>query len=109
MVWAPMVSAFVLKVATPDEIGLLPRKVAPSKNPTLSVGVPAPGATTLTVAVKTTVCPGIAGFGLAINVVVVFATFTTWDNGDEVLDWKLLSPPYDAVRGCELTLKALVL
>jgi hypothetical protein len=54
-------------------------------NVTVPVGVPVPGATTLTVAVNVTVAPEVAGLGEAASVVLVFALSTTWDNALDVL------------------------
>lgn len=51
--------------------------VVPSRKFTVPVGVPAPGATTVTVAVSVTDCPKLAGLGDAVNAVVVPARFTT--------------------------------
>ena len=54
----------------------MPRVVGPSLKVTLPVGVPAPGATALTFAVKVTDCPTIAGFFDDVSVVAVDAAFT---------------------------------
>jgi hypothetical protein len=51
----------------------------------------------VTVAVKTTVCPGFAGFGDAVSVVVVGDRFTTCVIGFDLLGPKVESPPYDAL------------
>ena len=53
----PTLSVELVKVATPDERVPVPKVAAPSKNVTVPVRVPAPGATALTVAVKVTDCP----------------------------------------------------
>jgi hypothetical protein len=45
---------------------------------TVPVGVPTPGATTATVAVKVTDCPEFEGFVLEATFVVVLARLTTW-------------------------------
>jgi hypothetical protein len=50
--------------------GALPSRVAPSRNWTAPEGVPKAD---VTVAVKVTVCPTVAGFGEEINEVVVLA------------------------------------
>ena len=53
-----------------------PIEVAPSKNSTEPVGVPAPGAVALTVAVNVTDCPCTEGFISETTAVVVAALFT---------------------------------
>src|SRR5690242_17075894 len=72
----PAVSALVLIVAVnplkADGAWATPSIV----NVTLPVGVPAPGAVTLTVAVKVTDCPITDGFALELTAVVVAALFT---------------------------------
>ena len=55
----------------------VPSDVGPSKNSTLPVGVPTPGATTLTCAVKVTDCPKTVGLTEAVTEVVVSALLTT--------------------------------
>lgn len=50
----PLDKALVLKVAVPADRFPVPSVVAPSLNVTEPVGVPAPGAETVTVAVKVT-------------------------------------------------------
>jgi len=55
----------------------LPMFVAPSRKLTAPVGVPAPGATTATVAVKVTLCPKTDGLTDEARLVVVFALLTT--------------------------------
>ena len=59
---------------------------------TLPVGAPAPGAVTLTVAVKLTVCPKTDGFGPLPRLVVVPAVATVLVTALEVLVLKLPSP-----------------
>ncbi len=54
----------------------LPITVAPSRKFTVPVGLPAPGATTVTVAVKVTLCPKTDGFTDEATVVVVLALLT---------------------------------
>ena len=58
----------------------------------MAVGVPAPGATALTVAVKITGCPKTDGFGEETSVVVALALLTVWVRFGEVLVLKLTSP-----------------
>ena len=59
---------------------------------TVPVGVPAPGATAPTVAVKITGWPNTVGFGEETRVVVVLALLTVWVRLGEVLVLKLPSP-----------------
>ena len=66
-------SVEVVKVAWPELRVLVASEVAPSLNVTVPVGVPTPGATTATVAVKVTDCPKQAGLSEEISVAVVFA------------------------------------
>ncbi len=51
----------------------------------------------VTVAVKTTVCPGFTGFGDEVSVVTVVARFTTCATGFDLLGPKVESPPYAAL------------
>ncbi len=68
----------IAKVATPEPFSVpVPRVVAPSLNVTVPVGVPTPGATTLTVAVNVTDWPKSDGLTLEIKAVVVESRFTT--------------------------------
>ena len=67
--------------------------MAPSLNVTEPVGVPVPGAETLTVAVKVTDCPKTDGFALDTTAVVVASRFTTCDTTEDVLVASLASPP----------------
>jgi hypothetical protein len=55
----------------------LPITAAPSRKFTVPVGVPAPGLTTATVAVKVTDCPNTDGLTDDARLVVVLALFTT--------------------------------
>ena len=48
------------------------------RNWTVPVGVPAPGATAVTVAVRTTVDPRGAGVPLVVTTVLLDALFTVW-------------------------------
>lgn len=50
------------------------------------VGVPPPGATTVTIAVITTEPPLATGFGLCVNVTFEAAWLTFTDSGDDALD-----------------------
>ena len=63
-----------------------------SKNWTVPVAVPAPGAVAATVAVKVTDCWKSEGFTEDANAVVVFALLTTWLTAELVLQMKLELP-----------------
>jgi hypothetical protein len=66
----PMANVVVEKVASPDEFTMtVPSSVAPSKKLTVPVGDPEGAGET--VAVKTTLCPAMAGLGEAVSEVVV--------------------------------------
>ena len=58
-------------VAEPEASVTEPREAEPSKNSTVPVAVPAPGAIAATVAVKVTDCPKTEGFTEDVNAVVV--------------------------------------
>jgi hypothetical protein len=74
---APTASPRVVSVARRAAFnGRVSSGVAPSKKVTVPVGVPAPGATTLTVAVNTTGRPITDGFGAAIRAVALAARVT---------------------------------
>jgi hypothetical protein len=78
--WVATDNAAVLKVhvngaAAGNE--QLPITVAASRKFTVPAGVPAPGATTATVAVNVTLCPKTDGFVPEVRLVVVLALFTT--------------------------------
>jgi hypothetical protein len=78
MLWLPAPSVDVLKVATPPAPTVpVPSVVAPSMNVTEPDGLPAPGATGDTVAVKVTDWPNTDGLADEVSVVVVEAWLTT--------------------------------
>jgi len=91
------------EVAEPELNVTEPKEVEPSKNSTVPVAVPAPGAVAATVAVKVTDCPKAEGFAEDVNVVVVLALLTTWLTAELVLVTKLESAPYSAVMLFEPT------
>jgi len=66
--------------------------VVPSLNVTVPVGVPEPGAVTLTAAVNVTDCPKSVGFALEVTTVVVVFKLTTCVKLF-VLPASLVSPP----------------
>jgi hypothetical protein len=55
----------------------LPITAAPSRKLTVPVGLPAPGAVIVTVAVKVTLCPKTDGFEEDVRLVLVLALLTT--------------------------------
>ncbi len=84
----------MLKVATPALSVPVPNVAAPSLKVTVPLGVPLPGATAATVAVKVTDCPNTEGLAEEATVVVVPAALTVWVKGEAVLSLptKLASP-----------------
>ena len=94
MPFVPAVRELVVKVASLAERVPLPNKVAPLKKFTVPAGVPTPGDTTLTVAVKVTDCPNVDGFRPLVSKVLVVALLTVWVIAELVLPLKLPSPLY---------------
>ena len=92
----------MLSVAFPALSVPEPREVAPSRNVTVPVMVPA--VVELTVAVSVTDCPNFDGLADGLTEVSVgafaAAAFTVCVNVAEVLAAKLASPPYAAVMEC---------
>jgi hypothetical protein len=87
----------VLNVAFPALFSVtVPNVAVPSWKVTVPAGLPAPGATTVTVEANATDWPKLAGLGDADKLVAVWACPTTCVNCVDVLDAKLLSPPYAA-------------
>src|SRR5712691_11100062 len=74
--WLPTDREEVAKVAAPPLSVPVPRVVKPSLKVTVPLGVPAPGATGLTVAVKITDWPNTEGLAEEVTVVVVSALLT---------------------------------
>ena len=70
----------------------IPNVVVPSAKVTLPVGIPAPGATAVTVAVNVTSWPALEGLADDITVVLVDAWLTVWVAVDEVPEAKTVSP-----------------
>jgi hypothetical protein len=70
-----LVAKVAMKGAVADKVPL-PITVVPSRKLTVPVGVPAPGAETVTVAVKVTLCPKTDGLVPEATVVAVVALFT---------------------------------
>ena len=95
IVWLLTLKAAVVNVACPEVmVTLAARVVAPSVKVTVPLGVPAPGATAATVAMKVTVWPNTDGLGDELTVVLLEALFTTWGEAESVpeLVRKLPSP-----------------
>jgi hypothetical protein len=90
--WDPTLNVDVVSDATPAESVPEPSKVAPSKKLMVPVGVPAPGETAVTVAVRVLACPKTDGSGLEVKVAVVEAWFTVWVSTGDVELVKLVSP-----------------
>jgi len=81
----PSASVSVVNVAVPLESTVaVPEPFLPSANVTVPVGVPAPGADTVTFAVKVIGAPRAAGFALEETVVFVPAFVTTWERVAEL-------------------------
>src|SRR5260370_32871979 len=80
-----------------------PRLVTPSLNCTVPVGVPEPGGTAETVAVKVTAWPKVDGLLFEVTAVALPARLTFWLSAGLVLPAKLLSPLYTAVMPCAPT------
>jgi len=70
----------------------VPKVVVPSLKVTLPVGIPAPGATAVTVAVNVTSWPEGEGLVDDIRMVLVDAWLTVWVAVDELLEANVLSP-----------------
>ncbi len=91
----PTASAEVVKLAWPPLSVPAPIELPPSKNVTVPVCVPAPGAIAETVAVNVTDWPNTEGFGDDVTAVVVLDLLTTCGlpASDPVLPLKFASPP----------------
>ena len=92
--WVPTESVEVspLVAPPPDNVTAEPKFEPSILNWTVPVGVPEPGATALTVAVKVTGWPETEVLSEELIVVDVFALLTAWVKFAEVLPLKLLSP-----------------
>ena len=77
----------------PERLTALPKFTPLVLNCTVPAGVPVPGATALTVAVKVTAWPKTDGLAEEARVVALLDGLTTWLTAVEVLPLKLLSPP----------------
>jgi hypothetical protein len=88
----PADNVLSVKVAWPPDRLALPSDVLPSRKVTLPAGVPAPGATAATMAVKVTAWPETVGLAEEVSVVAVVAGLMTWLSAVVVLDAKLVLP-----------------
>lgn len=89
----PTASVAVVKEACPRLLRVpVPRVVTPSKKVTVPVGVPDPGLTGATVALKVTVLPKDEGFRVELTEVVVLAALITWLTAEDVEEVWLVSP-----------------
>src|SRR6187431_2698669 len=84
----PVLSSALVPIVTPSLVKV-----------TMPVGVPAPGATAATVAVKVTDPPTTLGFSDEATAVVVFALFTTCMTTDDVEPANVMFAAYTTVRG----------
>jgi hypothetical protein len=90
----PTLRVEVVNVAWPEPLSVpVPSVVAPSLKVIVPVGVPLPGALTVTVAVKVTDCPDTDGLADELREVVVLALVTVWVSTADVLPLKFPSPP----------------
>jgi hypothetical protein len=97
IVCVPAVKEAVLKdaVVTPPALFTptgLPALLPSIVNCTMPVGVPLPGAVTVTVALKVTLWPDTDGLTEPLTAVLVAALFTIWVRGVVVLLEKVVSP-----------------
>ena len=91
----PTIKVEVENVATPPLSGPVPIVLPPSRNVTIPVGVPVPGALAESVAVNVIDCPNVDGFADDVMAAVVSALFTTCGLpvSAPLLLLKLASPP----------------
>src|SRR4051812_33714600 len=97
MLCVPADSELVEKMATPLPLTApVPWTLVPSTNLTEPVGVPAPGATAVTVAVNVTDWPKTDGDAIGASAVVVLAGLTVCERVAELLPMKFVLPTYSA-------------
>jgi hypothetical protein len=89
----PAANEEVVKDACPFARLSMSNVAVPSWRVTVPVGVPAPGAKAVTITVKVTPWPNTLGFAEEFRVTVAASLFTICDNGDELLELKVASPP----------------
>ena len=90
--WLPRDKREVVNDALPLLRDRSPICTPPSKKRTVPVGVPEPGATAATFAVKVTFCFTFEGLRDEPSVVVVAAMFTAWLTGADALARKFDEP-----------------
>jgi len=88
------VAAVTLPFVVSDDV---PKVFAPSRNVTVPVGVPLPGATLATIAVKVTDWPTSEGLADELTVVEVLLAATVCVTAEDVLTPSVELPPYIAV------------
>ena len=93
----PTASDGVVNVAFPELKVAVPKVVLPSMKVMVPVGVPEPGAKTLTVAVKVMLWLRMDGLAEVLIATDVAALFTVSVRADEVLPMNMASPLYAAV------------
>ena len=98
MAWPPAAAKLVANVALPPApTATVPRITLPSLNVTVPVGVPRPGATAATVAVKVTAWPVTAGLTDEARATAVVARLTVTATAAEALFAKLPVAAKEAV------------
>ena len=89
----PTDSVEVVNIAWPFALSVVvPSTLVPCSNVTEPVGVPAPGADAVTVAVNVTPCPNTDGLTEDATTVVVLACLTFWLRAEDVLPAQLAEP-----------------
>ena len=98
MAWPPVAAKLVVNVAVPPvPTATVPRTALPSLKVMVPVGVPPPGATAATLAVKVTAWPVTAGLTDDPRATVVAARLTVTAAAAEVLPAKPMVPEKEAV------------
>src|SRR5437867_2951274 len=95
--WLPTVRAVVANVAVPLVSVAVPSVLLPSRKVRVPVGVPAPGATAATVAVKVTDWPRPDGLSEEVTAVVLLAWLIVCVKVADVRGLKVVSPLYVTV------------
>jgi hypothetical protein len=95
--WLPIARDDVVMLPVPPDSVAVPRVAAESRKVTVPPGVPAPPPDADIVAVNVTLCPNTDGLADELTADELFALFTVWVIGAEVLPEKFVSPPYDTV------------
>src|SRR5262249_32431062 len=104
MTWPPAAAKLVVNVDVPSApTATIPRITEPSLNVTVPVGMPAPGATADTVAVKVTGWPVPVGLIDGLRATVVAAGLTVSVTNADLLGAKVLLPTKEAASECTPT------